>query len=177
MTIYEFTLSFCIANCFGDVEEMIEALGEGGCTDALIGMGRSGYLGMMFAREASSAIQAVTSAITDVQRILPNAQLSEAVPDLVGLTDVAELLGCSRQNMRKLMLANANVFPAPVYQGKQSLWHLESLLLWLKEQKHYDIEASMIELARANRNLNLVNAAKDSDPQQVETFRALLAAR
>jgi biotin operon repressor len=29
--------------------------------------------------------------------------LAEAAPDFVGLTDVAELTGMSRQNMRKLM--------------------------------------------------------------------------
>jgi hypothetical protein len=37
----------------------------------------------------------------------PGAELVEASPDFVGLTDVADLVGCSRQNIRKLMLTHS----------------------------------------------------------------------
>ena len=36
----------------------------------------------------------------------PGATLTEADPDLVGLTDVADILGCTRQNMRRLMVTD-----------------------------------------------------------------------
>lgn len=47
-------------------------------------------------REVSNAREAVGSALADVRRAVPDAKLIEATPDLVGLTDVAELMGVSR---------------------------------------------------------------------------------
>ena len=173
--IHEFTLTFVVTNCAGNTDDQIGALGVGGCDDALIGLGRPGLLGMMFARESSSAVDAVVSAITDVQRALPGARLTEAVPDLVGLTDVADMLGFSRQNMRKLMTSNPESFPTPVHSVKQGLWHLESLLLWLSEEKQYDIDSSLIELAKVNKSLNLAAASHESDSQQINTFKRLLS--
>jgi hypothetical protein len=68
-----------------------------------------------FTREAESAKRAIVSALEDVKKAIPAAKLIEAGPDLVGLADVADMLGMSRQNMRKLMLVHAANFPAPVH--------------------------------------------------------------
>jgi hypothetical protein len=38
-----------------------------------------------------------------VKAVVPGARLVEAAPDFVGLTDVAQVLGLSRQNLHKLM--------------------------------------------------------------------------
>jgi hypothetical protein len=54
-------------------------------------------------RFVSRVFQALLSALSDVQRVMPDAKLVEASPDLVGLTDIANLLGFSRQYMRKLL--------------------------------------------------------------------------
>ena len=177
MNVYEFTLRFSITDCARDIDEIVESLGEAGCTDALIGIGQPGRIAMMFARESNKAVSAICSAINDVKSAIPEAVLLEAGPDLVGLTDTAELLGFTRQNMRKLMTGNPDTFPAPVYDGKRGLWHLESLLLWLEQQKQYDIDNALVELAKANRSLNQATAASGSDPEQVATFSALLAGR
>jgi hypothetical protein len=59
----------------------------------------------------SVSLSAVLSTQADVHRAVPSAKLIEVAPDLVGLTDVAEIIGVSRQNMRKLMLAHPSVFP------------------------------------------------------------------
>lgn len=174
MNVYEFTLRFSIQGCKKPVDDIIESLGEAGCTDALIGIGHPGRIAMMFDRESDTAVNAICSAINDVKNAVPEAVLIEAGPDLVGLTDTAELLGFSRQNMRKLMTGNPDSFPAPVYDGKRGLWHLESLLAWLEHQKQYDIDNSLVEVAKANRNLNQVNASCCSDPVQIATFSALL---
>jgi predicted DNA-binding transcriptional regulator AlpA len=56
------------------------------------------------------------------------AKLIEAAPDFVGLTDVADLVGVTRQNMRKLMLSHATTFPTPVHQGSASVWHLADVM-------------------------------------------------
>jgi hypothetical protein len=38
-----------------------------------------------------------------VKKAIPMSRLIEATPDLVGISDLAALLGHSRQNMRKIV--------------------------------------------------------------------------
>ncbi|MBB2915709.1 hypothetical protein FHX60_000078 [Cupriavidus alkaliphilus] len=49
--------------------------------------------------------KARVSALPNASRAVPSAVLIEAVPDLVGLTDIADAVGMSRQNVRNLVLA------------------------------------------------------------------------
>ena len=107
---YIFTLKYQLGSDVEDMDAVIERLGEAGCDDALAGIGLPGRLALEFTREAPSAEVAVGSALDDVRRALPDARLIEAAPDLVGLTDVAEIAGVSRQAMRKLMLAYPGSF-------------------------------------------------------------------
>jgi hypothetical protein len=76
-----------------------------------------GRIALNFIREAASAKEAIISTLTDVKRVIPHARLLEVTPDFVGLSDVAELLGVSRQNMRKLMVTHPLSFPAPLHEG------------------------------------------------------------
>jgi predicted DNA-binding transcriptional regulator AlpA len=62
----------------------------------------------------------------DVRSAVPGAWLIEVAPDLVGLTDVADIVGVSRQNMRKLMQTHPGSFPVPVHQGNSSIWRMRS---------------------------------------------------
>jgi len=114
MIEYTFTLKYRLSDDDRDANELVERLGEAGCTDALVGVGIAGRLALEFTREAESAQIAVRSALEDVKNAIPSAMLVEVSPDFVGLTEVAEIMGVSRQNMRKLMLAN-NDFPLPVH--------------------------------------------------------------
>ncbi len=100
---------------------------------ALVGIGQNGRIALDFIRESRSAFEAISTAISDVKNVIPDARLIEASPDLVGLTDVAEILGFSRQYMRKLTLVSGAEFPAPVHEGKSSIWHLAQVLMWLKK--------------------------------------------
>lgn len=108
---YTFTLKYQLADNDRTPDILVERLGEAGCDDALVGIGQPGRLALEFTREAESADAAVRSALADVRHAVPSARLIEVAPDLVGLTDVAEMVGVSRQNMRKLMLANPGSFP------------------------------------------------------------------
>ncbi len=63
-----------------------------------------------------------------MRNALPSARLVEAAPDFVGLTEVADLTGMSRQNMRKLMLAHFADLPQPAHEGSPSHWHLGDIL-------------------------------------------------
>lgn len=153
MTEYAFFLKYRLPP--GMVgETAVETLGAAGCTDALVGIGIAGRLALEFDREADDAPSAMTSAIEDVACALPQAELIEVGPDLVGLTEVAELLDVSRQNMRKLIVG-ASGSPLPVHDGSTTLWHLADVLDWLVATKGYRIQRELRETARAARSINL----------------------
>lgn len=158
MKEYEFTLKFTVND---NPEQYVEQLGAEGCTDALIGVGKNGRIALDFIREAKSAYDAISSAVKDVKRAIPDAKLIEASPDFVGLTDIANLLGFTRQNMRKIMVNSGIDFPPPVHEGKSAIWHLSKVLLWLKERKSYSIEDSLIELAKTTMLFNIAKEMKD----------------
>src|SRR5262245_8265793 len=130
-----------------DMDALVEQLGAAGCDDATVGIGQPGRIALDFTRDARSVRQAMVSALKDVRRAIPDAELIEVTPDLVGLTDVAELVGFSRQNMRKLMLAHAATFPAPVHEGSTSVWHLATVLEWLMGRGDYSIKRQLVEVA------------------------------
>jgi len=123
MNEYIFTLTFALPENHDNPEQYVDALYEAGCDDALVGTGLPGSVSLEFAREAESAAVAVDSATRNVMQAIPGAELTEAKPDLVGLSEVAEILHCSRQNIRKYMLMYTE-FPRPVHSGKSQLWHL-----------------------------------------------------
>ena len=177
MKTYEFTLKFSFPDqdSIGGVDELVERLGEAGCDDALVGVGQTGRLALDFSREAESAFGAVSSAIADVKTAIPAAKIIEATPDLVGLTDVADIVGCSRQNMRKLMVKSGSSFPAPIYQGKSSLWHLFNILSWLVDSRSYDVDEQLIDISRMNMHLNLARELHDVDTSLNEEVYRLVS--
>ncbi len=156
---YEFTLTFKLAPEDSNVDELVGRLGAAGCTDAMVGVGQAGQLALEFVRKAKSAEQAILSALTDVKKAIPTAKLVEVGPDLVGLTDVADLVGVTRQNMRKLMLAHAAAFPAPIHSGSTSLWHLAPVLEFLGEREQYKLAPALIDVALAAMRLNITKEA------------------
>jgi hypothetical protein len=172
---YEFELKFSIAADLADSGELVERLGEAGCDDALVGVGQSGRIALRFNREAESAKDAVSTALEDVKKAIPTATLIEAGPDFVGLTDVADILGVSRQNMRKLMLTHAATFPAPVHEGSTAIWHLEPVLQWLRSKGGYDISQQQIDVAHIAMQINLIKATDRLDLPVQRKLRALVA--
>jgi hypothetical protein len=156
---YEFTLSFKLTADEADTDTLVERLGAAGCDDALVGIGQAGRIALDFTREAGSAQEAIISALRDVKKAIPGARLVEAGPDLVGLTDIAEMVGVTRQNMRKLSLAYAESFPVPVHSGSVALWHLSHVLSWLSDRGGYVIEPPIMEVARVTMQVNLVKEA------------------
>ena len=81
---------------------------------------------------------------------VPGAALIEAKPDLVGLTDLATLLKCSRQNVRKYMFNHAG-FPKPVHTGSMMLWHL-----WeLADFEKINLPEPVAELSKMTFKINM----------------------
>ncbi len=171
---YTFTLKYQLAEDDRTPDILVERLGEAGCDDALVGIGQPGRLALEFTREAESADAAVRSALADVRRAVPSARLIEVAPDLVGLTDVAEMVGVSRQNMRKLMLANPGSFPAPVHEGSASIWHLADVLTWLQARGSYSLARDVLEVARVALQVNLAKESRRLPRSTSEELGALV---
>jgi predicted DNA-binding transcriptional regulator AlpA len=157
---YTFTLKYQLVDDGGDVQALVERLGDAGCDDALVGIGQPGRLALEFTREAVDADTAVRSALADVHRAAPSVRLIEVTPDLVGLTDVAEIVGVSRQNMRKLMLAHPGSFPAPVHEGSASIWHLADVLAWLQARGGYVVAGDVLDVARVAWQVNVAKEGR-----------------
>ena len=157
---YTFTLKYQLADDDCDPDVLVERLGEAGCDDALVGLGQPGRLALEFTREAADADEAVRSALADVNRATPSAKLIEVAPDLVGLTDVADIVGVSRQNMRKLMLAHPGSFPAPVHEGSASIWHLADVLAWLQAKGSYSLATDVLDVARVALQVNVAKEGR-----------------
>ena len=172
MKEYDFTLKFSLNDGSEEAEAYIEALEKEGCDDAIIGIGAKGRIALQFNREANTALEAVLSAIKNVEKAIPNAKLIEATPDLVGITDIAKTLRFSRQNMRKLMLNNIDTFPRPVHEGKSSLWHLAPVLAWLKKENRYSINGALLDISEATMQLNFYKESSNfSSPIQEQLAR------
>ncbi|MBR9909177.1 MAG: DNA-binding protein [Gammaproteobacteria bacterium] len=156
---YIFTLKYQLADHDRDLDALVERLGAAGCDDALVGVGQPGRLALEFSREADSAEEAVRTALADVKNAVPSARLIEVFPDLVGLTDVADVVGISRQAMRKLMVAHRGAFPIPVHEGSASIWHLAEVLDWLSVRGGYQIDTGVLEIAQVALEVNITKEA------------------
>jgi len=174
---YTFTLKYQLSEHDADHEQLVERLGAAGCDDALVGTGQPGRIALEFVREAATAEVALMSALADVKRTIPTARLIEAAPDFVGLTDVAEAVGVTRQNMRKLMVNNATSFPVPVHEGSTTVWHLADVMTWLQARGSYKVEASVLEVALTAMQVNLAKEVEGRQfhPKVRRELRSLFA--
>ena len=130
--IFEFTLLFRLPADVDPVDSYLDALFEAGCSDALIGSGRAGYIALDFDRKAPSADLAVTTAIENVLDAIPDAELAEVKPDMVGVSEVAEIVGCTRQNIRLHIIGKKDA-PSPLHSGRTDIWHLADLAPFLSK--------------------------------------------
>ena len=167
MSEYEFTLKFKLPEENMEPEIYVDQLYESGCDDALIGIGKKGYIALDFIRESETAYKAISSAIEDVLKVIPQANIIEAAPDFVG----------TRQNIQKLISKDNSKCPHAVYGGSQSIWHLADILTWLVEEKDYQIDEWLIEIAITNRSLNLAKEINKLSPLWSEKFKTLVSSQ
>lgn len=154
---YEFTLRFSLPDREDNPERYLDALYEAGCDDASVGVGQHGMIGLDFNRSAHSAEAAIRSAIKNVVDAIPGATLVQAGPDLVGLTEMAEIFGFSRQNMRKYATGQSGAreaFPLPTISGDPSLWHLAEIVAWLRQHTTIQPSQALFEVSKAAANIN-----------------------
>jgi predicted DNA-binding transcriptional regulator AlpA len=80
------------------------------------------------------------------------------------MTEMAELFGFSRQNMRKLVQRHTEDFPLPVHEGQQSLWHLAEVLDWFTNQQRRPPDSALQEVARVGMTVNVRQQAERLTP-------------
>jgi hypothetical protein len=171
---YAFTLKFKLPSSEVNDEELMQRLGDADCTDALVGLGLPGYVSLEFNREADSAMGAILSAINDAKTAMPNAELVEAGPDFVGLTDIAHVAGVSRQSVRKLFISHSDVFPPPVHGGSAMIWHLAPVLQFMRLHQH-DVDITLFDMAHAAMQVNINKEKKWLNGSEEQISRLLAA--
>jgi len=69
---HDFTLVFKLPDAREDIDSLIDALCEGGCGDAFIGVGREGYMALDFTRKAKTLKLAKKRAKRDILKAIPD---------------------------------------------------------------------------------------------------------
>ena len=184
MNEYDFILKFKLPDIEEDAEFYLAALESAGCDDALVGTGQVGHVVLDFTREAANAKDAVLSAINDVHTAIEGAELIEASPDFVGLTDVAVILDITRQAVYNVMRKHIETFPSPVHGGSSGVWHLSEVADFFLHHTERKFNAYTHNIAIVNRAVNVSRQykmvqcpnANDEDcsslllPQEIKTI-------
>lgn len=119
MALYNFTLT--LSGVTYETEGLEDALYESGCGDAIVcAYGNSVYV--EFDREAESLDAAIASAVDNIESAGIGAIVESVDSALVGLSDVAEMTGMSRQaiTMLKDGLRGGGDFPCPIQRIRDS---------------------------------------------------------
>jgi hypothetical protein len=171
---YHFTLRFKLDEPDKEPSNYLDELQAKSSEEISIETVKKGSISFNFVRSASSVREAMLGAIEHVKKAIPKAVLVEVSPDLVGLTDAAKAISCSRQNMRSLLVNSKTPIPQPIYEGTSSLWHLADLLAWLKAEKMYELDPAMYEVTIFAMELNAAIAWQKISPKRHEDLRAIL---
>lgn len=164
---YEFELSFSLPANVHDDEDIANRLYEAGCDDALVGLGVYGQVVLEVTREADSAFEAISSVIVQVSKGIQGAKLIEAGPDLVGVSDLAELLGTTRQNLKRYLVDKSRSAEAtsklkvPAHNGTVPTWHLAKIGRWINQNTKLEIASPTIETAEVCMMLNAMRVYKE----------------
>ena len=87
---------------------------------------------------------------------------------------MADIVGVSRQNMRKLMLAHPGSFPAPVHEGSASIWHLADVLTWLQAKGSYSLTKDVLDVARVALQVNVAKEGQRLPRSASKELQALV---
>ena len=113
---------------------VIDALYEAGCDDALIGR-TDGIQYAEFDREAAGLVEAVLSAVADIERVDGVKVVRIADAGLVSMADIAARTGRTREGVRLLVTGarGPGGFPPPVTdpRGRYRLWRWSEVERWL----------------------------------------------
>ena len=158
-------------------DAVIDALYEAGCDDALIGR-TDGIQYVEFDREASGVVEAVLSAVADIERVDGVKVVRIADAGLVSMADIAARTGRTREGVRLLVTGarGPGGFPPPVTdpRGRYRLWRWSDVERWLAAS--LGEETAAVEdhaLAAINASLELRHHGHWLDAGRQTSLRAL----
>lgn len=142
----EFNFTLTIKGAIDD--PTLDALYEAGCDDATFSTkGETTFA--EFDREASSFLEAVVSAISDVESV-EGMEVLHVEPDvLVWASEIAERMGRSRQSVDMLIKGQRGPggFPSPTYHSTRNpLWQWSEVEAWFEayEGRRADAERAAV---------------------------------
>lgn len=154
-SIHEFSMIVSIPGEFTD--EIADRLYAAGCDDATISM-QYGWMVLEFAREKQTLLDALLSAIVDVCRALPEAQVIQIDEcDLVTQAEIARRVKRTRQAVQQYIkgIRGPGGFPRPacyLHDDEAPLWRWCEVSGWLAANDF--IERSQTEDALTIAALN-----------------------
>lgn len=132
MSTYHFTL--IVEGTDVQSGSTIDALHEAGCDDALIGR-TDGIQYVEFDRESAGLVEAVLSAVADIERVDGVHVVRIADAGLVSMADIGVRTGRTREGVRLLVTGarGPGGFPPPVTdpRGRYRLWRWSDVERWL----------------------------------------------
>lgn len=143
MTVWEFTL---MLEHLPDDQETFDALYEAGCGDGTFGW-VDDVASVDFDREAPTFLEAVTTAIRDVESVPPVRVLEIETDDLLTMADIARRLGRTRESVRLLVQGKRGKggFPEPEFgTGKWRFWRWSAVLGWLDDVPEAELERARV---------------------------------
>lgn len=177
MPLFNFTLT--LSGVTRSTPGLEDALYRAHCDDALICFyGTAVYLD--FDRESDTLERAIVSAIGDIESApMLNARVESVDATLVGLSDIAELTGVSRQaiSLLKEGARGSGQFPGPIQRvkGNSPLWRWQTVVEWLVDEGRLSEESPLVAHARTLDSLNLALQLRASKESQtvLEYFQGL----
>ena len=161
-------------------QEVVEALFEAGCSDMTFQGDEAGPVSADVHREAANMVDAVLSAIRDIEQV-PGLRVAEVErQDLVGLADIAWRLGRTAESVRLLVTGRRGPggFPQPAIRRRRGqLWRWVEVADWANRHlgSSFDLEEAahitMLNAALALRR----GAAHLSEPER-RALQELVAA-
>ncbi|MCS2162664.1 DNA-binding protein [Scandinavium sp. H11S7] len=163
MSLFNFTLT--LSGVTSDTTALEDRLFTAGCNDALVCFyGTAVYL--EFDRDAQSLAQAVLCAVNDIESAGIGARVESVDSTLVGLSDIAELTGLTRQAIALLKdgARGSRQFPGPVQRvkGNSPLWHWRTVVDWLASEGRIPPDSPLITNAHILDSMNLALQLRSS---------------
>lgn len=137
MKMFEFDFVLELQSDYFSDDE-IDVLCEAGCLDGTFGIS-NGVPEVGFGRESTDILEAIVSAIDDIETAGVGARVIRVEPDdLVSIGDIAERTGRTTESIRLLVMGRRGPggFPIPALRiglGHSRLWRWAELVKWFHD--------------------------------------------
>lgn len=145
----EYTFALKIAGPL--TEERVRALHEAGCDDMTFQGDEAGHASADVHREAANLVEAVRSAVTDIESVPGLTVLGIENQELVGLADIAWRLDRTVESVRLLASGRRRSgFPSPVVRRPRGqLWRWAEVAAWANEHIGASLDPDEADLLAA----------------------------